>query len=243
MRTVAFARAALACCVFAAALIRGNVSESAEAGEPAEARFYVVDVGLGNCIFVVAPSGEVLLLDTGADHAAKRVLTFKEQNGIQRIDYLLVSHFENDHMGAAPAIAEKVPVDCFVDHGESVVYGKDDAWWKQRRGPWFREGMGAQYDRSYDAYRAARAKARHQVVKPGDRVPVTGLTVDVVTAGGTVLTQPLPGAGAANPACEGAKRRADDDAEDGQSIGVVVSWYSCPLPAKRASLTWNGSHS
>jgi competence protein ComEC len=235
------AKAVLACCVFGGALANETSAEVAGSEEAGDVRIFVVDVGLGNCVFVVAPCGEVLLLDTGADHAAKRVLSFMEQNGIGKIDYLLVSHFENDHMGAAPMIAEKVPVGCFVDHGESIVYGKDDAWWKQRRGPWFREGMGEQYDRSFDAYRAARAQARHLVVMPGDRVPIKGLGVDVVSAGGKVITQPLAGAGAANAACAGVNRRAEDDAEDGQSVGVVVSCGKFRF-VDLGDLTWNSAN-
>ena len=228
----------LACWVFTGTLAKEATAEIAHDEKVADARFFVVDVGLGNCVFVLAPSGEVLLLDTGADHAARRVLAFMEQNGIHKIDYLLVSHFENDHMGAAPMIAEKVPVGCFVDHGESIVYGKDDAWWKQRRGPWFREGMGQRYDQSFDAYRRTRDRARHIVVRPGDRVPIEGLDVDVVSAAGQVITQPLAGAGATNPACAGIDRRAEDDAEDGQSVGVVVRYGKFRF-VNLGDLTWN----
>jgi len=157
-----------------------------------ETRLYVVDVGLGNAAFVVAPSGEVMLLDTGPARAAQRVLAFMGQNGIRKIDYLVASHFEEDHIGAAAVIAGKVPIVRFVDHGQSVVYGKDDNWWKQRRGPWFREGMSKQYDQSFDVYRAARDKARHIVVKAGDRVPIAALDVVVVSAAGRAACRGCP---------------------------------------------------
>jgi len=204
----------------------------------AQVCIYVVDVGLGNTVFVVSPSGEVMLLDTGPSRVANRILAFMKQNGIRKIDYLLVSHFEEDHMGAVPLIAEKIPVGCFVDHGDSAVYGKDDAWWKQRRGLWFKQGMGQLYDERFDKYRTARAKTRHLVVKPGDRVPVEGLDVVVVSAAGKVITQPLKGCGEVNPACEGIDRRTEDDAEDGQSVGVVVSYGKFRF-IDLGDLTWN----
>ena len=202
---------------------------------------FVVDVGHGNAVFVLAPSGQVMLLDTGAPFAADRMLAFMEQHGIKKIDYLVISHFEADHMGGAPRISEKVPIANFVDHGESVVYGKDDGWWRQRRGPWFREGMGKQYDRSFEVYKAARAKSQHIVVKPGDRVPVEGLEVVVVSSAGKTITEPLAGSGAANPACAGVDRRADDDAEDGQSVSVVGRYGKFRF-ADFGDLTWNTSN-
>jgi catechol 2,3-dioxygenase-like lactoylglutathione lyase family enzyme len=199
---------------------------------------FVVDVGHGNAVFVQAPSGEVMLLDAGAPFAAERMLAFMAQHEIRKIDYLVISHFEADHMGGAPRIAEKIPIAHFVDHGESVVYGKDDAWWRQRRGPWFREGMGKQYDRSFEVFKAARAKSHHLVVKAGDRVPMEGLEVVVVSSAGKVITQPLEGGGTANPACAEVDRRAEDDAEDGQSVGVVVRYGKFRF-ADFGDLTWN----
>ena len=68
-----------------------------------ETRFYFVDVGHGNAAFVVSPSGETMLLDAGPTRAADRILAFMEQNSIKKIDYLVISHFEDDHMGARGA--------------------------------------------------------------------------------------------------------------------------------------------
>ncbi|MCX7011821.1 MAG: MBL fold metallo-hydrolase, partial [Candidatus Sumerlaeota bacterium] len=212
------------------------------ASKPAETLFHVVDLGMGNTIFVTAPSGEVLLIDAGSSRMAERLLAFVEQRGIRQIDYLLISHFENDHMGAAARLAEKVPVRHFVDHGECVTYAKDDAWWRQRRGLWFREGMSRQFDQSWEAYRAARDQARHIVVQPGDRVPIQGLDVVVVSSGGRIIAEPLDEAKGAKAFCDRFERRADDDSEDAQSVGVIVRYgrfrFAC-----LGDLGWNLANS
>jgi competence protein ComEC len=205
----------------------------------ADTRFYFVDVGHGNAAFVISPSGDTMLLDAGPTRAASRILKFMDENGIRKIDYLVVSHFEDDHMGAAPEMAKKTPIINFVDHGESVVYRKDDAWWKQRRGPWFREGLGKRYDESFEVYKAAREKSGHIAVKAGDRIPVKGLDAVVVSAAGKIIGKPLKGAGGAGPAaCRAMDRRGDDDAEDGQSIGVVLASGKFRF-VYLGDLTWN----
>src|SRR5712692_2841961 len=141
--------------------------------------FYFVDVGHGNATFVVAPTGEVVLLDCGPTRAADRIVSFARQNGIQKVDYLIVSHFEDDHMGAAPKLSEAIPILNWVDHGETVTDRKSDDWWAARRTlargrP--RPGVGKMNDDRWDTFRAAREKqGNHIVVKAGDRVPVKGL--------------------------------------------------------------------
>lgn len=200
-------------------------SRAATVSSPGTAEFYAVDVGHGNATFVISPSGETMLLDCGGEpRPVDRIYDFMQQNGIKRIDYLFVTHFEDDHMGAVPGLSEKVQILNIVDHGESVVYGKSDDWWKVRRAPWFAPGMGKEYDVSFDEYKAARAKSHHIVVAAGDRLPIKGLEAIVATGGGKDLTRPLKGAGRLNPACSSVVPRAEDDAEDGQSLGLVINY-------------------
>jgi len=203
--------------------------------------FYIVDVGHGNAVFVQSGAGQTMLIDTGARRAANRVLAFLKQAGVRQIDYLVVSHFEDDHMGATAALAAEFPIPNFVDHGESIVYGKSDEWWKQRRTPWARPGMGKAYDESYEAYRKVREKGRHIVVKPGDKIPIKGIDVRVVSSGGKAISTALKGAGAPNAACARADRRSEDDAEDGQSIGVLVTFGKFRF-VDLGDLTWNAAN-
>src|SRR5689334_14187209 len=68
-------------------------------GADKAAQFYFVDIGHGNVTFVISPSGETMLLDCGPTRAADRIYEFMQQNGIKKIDYLFITHFEDDHMG------------------------------------------------------------------------------------------------------------------------------------------------
>ena len=76
------------------------------------------------------------------------------------------------------------------------------------------------------AYADLYSKAKHLVVKPGDRVPMTGLDWRIVTAGGKVLKTPLPGGGKPNSYCTNFTPLAGTtglvDPDDAQSVGSVI---------------------
>src|SRR6185295_14482223 len=85
---------------------------------------YFIDVEGGQATLFVTPSGESMLIDTGhpgnGDRDINRVLATIKQAGLTKLDYLLVTHYHNDHVGNAAAIAARIPVGAFVDHGDTV---------------------------------------------------------------------------------------------------------------------------
>jgi hypothetical protein len=86
----------------------------------------------------------------------------------------------------------------------------------------------------------AIAKAKHTVVKPGDKIPFDGITVNVVTSNGEVLKTPLPGGGKPNPACAGFKQRDEsrNDPDNAMSVGVVMT-YGKFRTVNLGDFTWN----
>ena len=102
-------------------------------------------------------------------------------------------------------LAKRIPIGTFVDHGPSVEPREQV------------QGFQAAYAELYN-------KAKHLVVKPGDRVPVTGLDWRIVTAGGQALMTPLVGAGQTNALCTGAQMKDPNPTdENSQSVGSVVT--------------------
>jgi beta-lactamase superfamily II metal-dependent hydrolase len=204
---------------------------------------YCIDISasVGNATLIVTPSGETMLLDAGPPRSETRTLDVIKQADVKQIDYLVNTHFCADHFGATAALSEQVPIRHFVDHGRSAEYERDDDWWKAHRGPWFKPGMGKDKDALYETYLKAMEKGRHVEVKAGDTVPLGGAKVHVLCANGKVLSEPLPGAGQPNPAGEGVDARVDDDAEDGQSVGVLVQHGKFRF-VFLGDLTWNVEH-
>jgi beta-lactamase superfamily II metal-dependent hydrolase len=193
----------------------------ARAAQPLQV--YFIDVEGGQATLFVSPSGESLLVDTGwpdaAGRDANRIVSAARLAGVKQIDYLVVTHYHIDHVGGVPQLAARIPIRTFVDHGPSVE-------------------SGPQADQLVSAYRGVRDKARYLLAKPGDLIPIPGINVQVLTAAGDQISKPLPGAGAPNPLCAGAKRKDYDPSENAQSIGLLITYGRFRM-IDLGDLTWN----
>jgi competence protein ComEC len=197
---------------------------SAQAAKPLDV--YFIDVEGGQATLLVTPSGQSMLIDTGypgnADRDANRILAVAKQAGVTRLDYLLVTHYHNDHVGNAPALASRIPIGTFIDHGESVETD-DNA------------------KALYASYLEARATGRHRHVKPGDKVPFRDLDVTIVTAGGDHIAQPLVTPAPPNASCAGFTPKAADPSENARSVGSVIAFGRFRM-IDLGDLTWNKEH-
>jgi competence protein ComEC len=72
-------------------------------------------------------------------------------------------------------------------------------------------------------YATARAKGRHINAKPGDRLPLAGIEVVVVSAAGATLARPLSGAGERNATCGGPVPPQEPN-ENPRSTGVRLQF-------------------
>jgi beta-lactamase superfamily II metal-dependent hydrolase len=171
---------------------------------------YIVDTEGGKATLFVTPSGETVLEDTGNPGARDldRIMEVIGVAGVTKIDYLISTHYHTDHIGGLTAFVEKVPVAHFMDHGANVESPEAIAGFRS-------------------AYEAIYAKAKHTVLKPGDRVPLKGLDWRIVTSAGHAITTPIAVAGRANAAvCADFQRKPDAPRPDdnGQSVGSVITF-------------------
>lgn len=175
-------------------------------------RIYFVDVEGGQATLFVTPAGQSLLIDTGwpgnNGRDADRIVAAAKKAGIDKIDYVLITHFHTDHVGGVPQLAARIPIGAFIDHGENREL--DDA---------------ATVD-GFHAYQKLLASGtyKHLTPKPGDALPVRGIDATIISSDGNLISDPLPGAGEQNPACKNAETYPPDHTENARSLGTLITF-------------------
>lgn len=178
------------------------------AAQPRTLDIYWIDVEGGASTLIVAPSGESLLVDTGFpgndDRDAKRIQAAAMAAGLTKIDNLVITHFHIDHVGGVAALSKLMPIGKIWDHGESIEAS---------------QANGATLWKGY----LAAAGNRRTVVKPGDKIPLAGVDITVVSADGEVIAKPI-NKGSANKLCDGAERKPTDNTENSRSTGFLLTY-------------------
>jgi beta-lactamase superfamily II metal-dependent hydrolase len=186
---------------------------------------YVIDVEGGNATLFVAPSGESLLIDTGNGGAAAardagRIMAAMKDAGVQQLDHLITTHWHGDHFGGMAELASKVTIKEFIDHGANVQPAQPADDFLQK------------------TYPQLYAKSKHTVVKPGDKIQMSGLEWRIVESAGEHMTGSVPGGGKPNPYCPTFKPQEVDKTENAQSVGSHIIFGKFRA-LHLGDLTWN----
>lgn len=87
---------------------------------PGYFRITVINVGQGDCTLLQFPNSKTMLIDGGGDPissydtAENIIRPFLIQNGIARIDYAVISHFDTDHCDGILNLADDFKIGCII---------------------------------------------------------------------------------------------------------------------------------
>jgi competence protein ComEC len=236
MRRIALAIAAAVVALVGASL-HGQTATAPVVRTPVQApgvlEIYFVDTEGGQSVLLVSPTNgllgarEAFLIDAGnltnpPGRDADRIVAAMKDAGVDRIDYMVVSHYHGDHVGGVAALADKVPIRRVYDPGE------------------FADELAGNRAAGFNSYLPVRAKMHVTVPKPGMKIPVAGLEVNIVSSAGELTTNPVPGVRAsANPICANAKEREQDNTPNNyESIGMTIDFGKFRY-LDLTDLTWN----
>lgn len=86
-----------------------------------------LNVGQGDCIFILTPSNRAILIDGGGDSlywqergrnvGLERVVPYLRHRGVEKIDLVVLSHPHEDHLFGLLAVLENFPVKAVLDNG------------------------------------------------------------------------------------------------------------------------------
>ena len=83
---------------------------------PKNLRIHFVDVGQGDCTFIETPKNKTILIDGGGnitsefDVGKKTLLPYILDRGYRKVDYIIISHFDQDHSQGCAKIIESIKV-------------------------------------------------------------------------------------------------------------------------------------
>ena len=77
---------------------------------------YFFQAGKADAILLTTESGAVLI-DTGEKGFGKEIAAYCEAQGIEKLDYLILTHFDKDHIGGAARVLRELPVGTVLQSG------------------------------------------------------------------------------------------------------------------------------
>ena len=92
--------------------------------EPAALRVYAFSAGAADA-FLITTEASAVLIDCGEKSFGKELAAGLAERGITRLDYLIITHFDKDHVGGAEKVIRSVRVSHVLqtDHpGDSKAY-------------------------------------------------------------------------------------------------------------------------
>lgn len=83
-----------------------------------EMAVHFIDVGQGDSIFIEAPNGKTMLIDGGVKGAGNDIVAYLKAQGVNRLDYVVATHPDADHIGGLISVLNSISIKEFIDSGK-----------------------------------------------------------------------------------------------------------------------------
>jgi len=81
-------------------------------------KVHFIDVGQGDSTLIETPSNKTILIDGGPPEAGEELLVYLKKKRIRKIDLLITTHPDIDHIGGLVPVIEKLKIKRVLDSGK-----------------------------------------------------------------------------------------------------------------------------
>lgn len=81
-------------------------------------KVHFINVGQGDSMLIETPSDKTILIDGGPPEAGKKVVDYLKKYHVKKIDLLVATHPDVDHIGGLPHVLKSVKVAKVIDSGK-----------------------------------------------------------------------------------------------------------------------------
>jgi len=76
---------------------------------------HFIDVGQGDAIFITNSANQAILIDAGDKSAGRTVVNYLKDHNVKKLDVLIASHPDNDHIGGMAGVIKGFPIALYLD--------------------------------------------------------------------------------------------------------------------------------
>lgn len=73
-------------------------------------KIYFFNAGKADCI-LISNNDKYIMIDTGEESLGNEILKYLKNNNIAKLDYLIITHFDKDHVGSSSQIIDSIEID------------------------------------------------------------------------------------------------------------------------------------
>ncbi|MCB1215681.1 MAG: MBL fold metallo-hydrolase, partial [Deltaproteobacteria bacterium] len=104
-----------------------SLPQSQSFSESGELQIYFPYVGQGDSTLIQLPSKKYLLIDASNPQSAKEeLIPFLEAKGVKKLEALIISHYDLDHLGGLQSLAEAgIEITQLYDRGSELIFNEN----------------------------------------------------------------------------------------------------------------------